>query len=152
MEYAQPSGVSVYVAAKFDDRERVRALQTKLRQAGYTITHDWTAHEANLADKTRAQFQEDAKRDRAGIQAADVVIFIMDDVEYAFRGTFYEMGYADALYRHVVILTPYAVDAPVKEGFRRCCFYHLDEHTVVATEDALLAHLATAVELRTTLQ
>jgi nucleoside 2-deoxyribosyltransferase len=132
--------MKIYVAGKFNEREKIREIQQALIAKGHSITYDWTTHESQIAAKTREQFQEDAKRDKAGIRACELMVFVFTDADYAYRGTFWEMGYADGLEKKVIILTSFEPYKPgALAGFQRCCFYHSEEHTFVTTEDELLS-------------
>ena len=69
--------MKVYLAARFDEREKVREMQARLRELGHEITADWTTHDAlarygDLPDKARAYAVEDLQ----GVVDADVFVFL----------------------------------------------------------------------------
>ena len=73
--------MKVYVAGSRLDRARVQELQEKIRDAGHTITHDWTRElevysaEELLALDTK---QAIAHADYLAVKHADVFILIND--------------------------------------------------------------------------
>ena|SRR5437762_12072580 len=87
--------LKVYVAGKVEDKERVREIQTQLRQVGHTITLDWTT----ASQDSRQQ----ALKDIRGVADADVFVGVFEE-DYAYRGTLVEMGAALALGKPVYIL------------------------------------------------
>lgn len=77
----------VYVAAKWEDRERAREVMYLLVKAGHQITYDWT-----ICD----QFSEEqAQRDVSGVLTANALVFIAEkDLHY--KGAYVEFGIAVA--------------------------------------------------------
>lgn len=88
----------VYVAAKFTEKDRVRALYTALKEAGHTITFDWTTGEVvgNELEAFRA-----AQNDLAGVHDADVVVLLPHAYS---RGAYVELGYALALNKKIIVV------------------------------------------------
>lgn len=76
----------IYVAGKFEDIERVRAVQDVLKGAGHTITFDWTRDEDGF---TAVQ----AMRDMRGVLTADALVFVAYE-DLGFRGSYVEFGMA----------------------------------------------------------
>ena len=85
----------VYVAGKWEDREKVRRVQARLRALGDTITHDWT--------NSREIDREEALRDIEGVKQCDMLVAVLSE-EYNHRGTWVEIGAALALGRPVYII------------------------------------------------
>jgi hypothetical protein len=74
--------VKVYVAASSKQIDRARAAMDRLRAAGHTVTHDWTASIAevgcaNPIDATRQQRRNWALDDLQGVLEADVLWVLM---------------------------------------------------------------------------
>ncbi|MBI4262064.1 hypothetical protein HY624_00890 [Candidatus Uhrbacteria bacterium] len=70
----------IYVAAKFEKKDMVRAMYAQIRALGHEITYDWTTHkfiEPYVEHEDIAQ--KYAENELAGIAACDVLIFISDE-------------------------------------------------------------------------
>lgn len=73
-----------------------------------------------------------------GVQNADVVIALMDDPKYPYRGTLFELGVALGLNKRVFVVTPYLKFDPENVFFHEVCFYYLKGIThVEAVAEAL---------------
>lgn len=95
--------MKVYVAAKFEDAERVREVYVKLRAVGCEITHDWTAESTEKmsgpeGDKYRT---ECAFNDYKGVKKANAVLVINHDRLF---GGAAEMGMALAWGKKVFVV------------------------------------------------
>ena len=75
----------VYVAAKFEDQERVLDIMAILRHAGHTITYDWTRKEQIS--------KEQATLDAQGVLTAEALILVAEQ-PYAYCGALVELGLA----------------------------------------------------------
>lgn len=97
--------MKVYVASAFDDHARTRAAQKALRDAGITITHDWTQYVEVYPtdDAPDADRAVHAKEDLDGVRAADVVLVLTPEDKSRGAGVWIEMGAALALDIPVVI-------------------------------------------------
>ena len=78
----------VYVAGKWEEKERVRQVQTLLRKAGHTITFDWTKS-AGLG------LEKQASRDTVGVLTADAFVGVFEK-DLPYRGAYTELGMAIA--------------------------------------------------------
>jgi hypothetical protein len=77
----------IYVAGKWEEKERVREVQEQLCQAGHTITYDWTTATVNS--------REQAERDVLGVLSAEAFVGVFEkDLRYS--GAIAEMGIAIA--------------------------------------------------------
>jgi hypothetical protein len=98
----KPRQFKAYVAGKFMDFEKIRVVMTELKNEGIEITHDWTQNEAATENRHYDICSgEDTKRmgmfgryDVEGVKSADVLVVIMDQCEYPYRGTWTEVGVA----------------------------------------------------------
>lgn len=93
----------VYVAAKFEDKDRVKEVYEKLKAFGCEITHDWTGEDAEKmagpeGDKYRA---ECSFNDFNGVKKANVVLVLNHDRLY---GGAAEMGMALAWGKKVFVV------------------------------------------------
>lgn len=52
---------SVYIAASFEQRDEVRDLHAQIKEAGHTITADWTTHK-EIASLESAEEREQLKQ------------------------------------------------------------------------------------------
>jgi nucleoside 2-deoxyribosyltransferase len=87
--------MKVYVASKWENKDRVRGVMFTLETLGHTITYDWTQHDA-------APVQQ-AILDMRGVTDADVVVGIFEE-ELSYAGALMEVGGAIALGKPVYIL------------------------------------------------
>ena len=93
--------MKVYVFGKYEDRARVRRVQGILRDAGHTITHDWTIYNPNRS------LVQDAIDDTEGVRAADlgVGVFIRP---LPYEGSFGEFGMSIISGKPVIVIGRYA--------------------------------------------
>jgi nucleoside 2-deoxyribosyltransferase len=98
--------MKIYVASKWEEKDRVQELMALLREAGHEITYDWT--QCGTYNRTQAI------HDLRGVADADVFVGVFEkDVPYA--GALVELGIALALGKPIYIFG----DAPV---LARCIF------------------------------
>ncbi len=77
--------MKLYVAAKWEDRERAREVMRQMVAEGHEITFDWTHSE---------QFSpEQAACDMRGVKDADALVFVAEK-DLPFKGAYVEMGMA----------------------------------------------------------
>ena len=117
--------MKVYVAAKFQQKARVRAIYDGLRAFGHTVTHDWT-HE-DEGERTGKELTDYLTRcaedDVAGVKEADVIILLP---HVGGRGLWVEFGLAlsDPEKRIVVVHAPDV----------NCIFFNLPGVVIVETD------------------
>lgn len=84
--------IKVYVAGKWEDRERVREVMRILKEDNFEITCDWTTHEyPPVGEEYKLAFY--AIQDIEGVLKAEALL-IMAEKEYNYRGALVEMGVA----------------------------------------------------------
>jgi hypothetical protein len=106
--------VKLYTAAPFRTYERVRRFNADARDAGHTVTHDWTLTEefgtdghpifgdgATLDMAVKAQRAEE---DRLGVEIADLVILFGD--QGPSFGACMEAGMAVAYEKNLCVVQP----------------------------------------------
>lgn len=117
--------MNVYVAGKWGDSESISQKIKEIEELGINITLNWTkCKEENcnkeqqlIADDTvynaylnpvkhQNELRRDAGEEIDGVRRADIVIAIMDDPEYTYRGTFTEVGASLGLDKRVLIYNP----------------------------------------------
>lgn len=67
--------MKVYVAAKFEEKERTRQMQKRLRDIGCVITHDWTTEDAEglSPEQVGPYMRQCAINDFNGVLEADAI-------------------------------------------------------------------------------
>lgn len=90
---------SIYVAGSSRELDRVEGVMRALRDAAWTITHDWTAdvraaQALGLTDATltRMERERHARADTSAIDAADVFLLLIPTTSSI--GVWFEFGYA----------------------------------------------------------
>lgn len=107
--------MKIYVAAKFEEAQRVQRVYETLRARGFTITHDWTTEDASLyeGEAKLAYKRQCAINDYHGVKNADAMLVLNHALLY---GGAAEMGMAIALEKPV-----YVVGSDIRENI----FFHL---------------------------
>ena len=88
-------GLRVYVASKWENKQRVREIMYMLQAVGHEITYDWTTCEVSN--------RQQAILDLRGVADADVFVGIFEQ-EASYKGALVELGAALALGKPVYIL------------------------------------------------
>lgn len=118
----------IYVAGKWDDKVPIQQVMGYLVSMGHTITHDWTRFEVgtnphiNIFDSRPHHLQHlsiSAQLDIDGVRHADLVLVLMTDSKYAYRGSFSELGCALGLGKPIVMVCP-----DPNAYCRSNCFFH----------------------------
>lgn len=83
----------IYVAAKFEEKERVRDAYALLRTAGHEITCDWTKEDdtGKTGDELDRYHAECAERDLEGVAEADALVIFPHENG---KGLYVELGVA----------------------------------------------------------
>lgn len=80
--------MKIYIAGKWEEKERVREVMQQLIVAGHSITYDWTKDESSFTERQ-------ALADREGVLEADAFVGVFEkDLRYS--GALVEMGIAVA--------------------------------------------------------
>jgi nucleoside 2-deoxyribosyltransferase len=108
---------NIYVAGKWTDKDTIKKYMLELESMGHTITHDWTTFEFETKN-TKPQM---AFADIEGVKKADMVVILMTDPEYAYRGSFTELGAALALNKKIYLVS----DAEnARANYKTNVFFH----------------------------
>lgn len=121
--------MKLYVACRFGAYERVRSFCDDAREAGHTITHDWTpdGHPLTMDEGALdpavawSHARDDLKR---GVYHADVVVFLADEGGYC--GALIEYGAALAYEKPVFLVAPW----------RPSIFWQAPHTTILPDENA----------------
>lgn len=124
-----------YVAGSYRGRETIPPYIDSLRANGYECTWDWPSCETHSQD--HATMGHFAAKDIEGVQNANVVVAIMNDPGYAYRGTFTEIGCALGAGIPVVIYCP--VNRDEMYARTNCFFCHPSITHVSTWEEAMAA-------------
>jgi hypothetical protein len=92
----------IYIAGKFNEKQQIREHMNKLEELGHNITHDWTSFETTKTGNEK--MAESAVKDLHGVLNADCLVCIMTDPDYAYRGTFSEIGAGLATNKIIIII------------------------------------------------
>lgn len=113
----------VYVAGKFEDTERVRSAQAKLRELGFEVTHDWTGDDPGTRTGSELEefLRECALKDYEGVLHADIVVCLNNPKCF---GAMVEIGLALAWGKVVYLAGP---------QLRENIFWHLPEEVGMRT-------------------
>lgn len=106
-----------YVAGKWDDKPTARRVMREIRSGGHIVTHDWTTYEVMYTDEEE-RMSVCAAKDIEGVRDCNILVAIMIDFDYAYRGTYTEIGAAIALRKKVYIIGPSTTTAANN------CFWH----------------------------
>lgn len=109
-----------YVAGKWHDKGTVQNVMREIRTGGHVVTHDWTTYEIKYTDEEE-RMRIAAAKDIEGVCDCDVLIAIMIDPDYAYRGTFTEIGAAIALGKKAYVIGPKTTAAA-----QNCFWWHPD--------------------------
>lgn len=109
-----------YIAGKWTEKNTIQLWIKTMQDMGHVITHNWT-----LIEESDKKSYEDCARfaefDVNGVRDADVLIIVITDPSYPYRGTCCELGIALALNKQVMICNL----CPVSPAFRTNIFtYH----------------------------
>jgi hypothetical protein len=146
----------LYIAGAWPSRKLIKKIMLRAERLGFEITHDWTSAEGSELSACRARmtnlssdyerspearrhFGRCAQVDLDGVKRADAVIACLY-ADYAYRGTFTEIGAALSLQRPVVILGPDRIEASTN-----VFYWHPDLRRRVELPSAAMTH---ASELR----
>jgi nucleoside 2-deoxyribosyltransferase len=137
--------MKLYVAGGWKFRDEIAVVKTQFETYGYTITSNWIDRENGLF--TPENFENDANMDIKEVTEADVLVAVMTDPEYAYRGTCTEIGCALGQNKPVVIICPGTSKkiSDTKWEFSHYCqrnvfFWHKNITHVLNVDDAV-AHL-----------
>lgn len=109
-KYTTNFKMKVYLAGKFANKRSLALKRNQIQALGHAITFDWISHECHDPTSSK-QLGECARKDLRGVSNADVVMVVMDDPKYSYRGTFTEIGAAIALKKKLILVSPNNPDA-----------------------------------------
>lgn len=95
----------VYIAGCWHQREAIRTIMDRAEALGCRITHDWTTFETSYTDR-HERSRRCALADIEGVLASRILIVLLTDDKYAYRGTSSEVGAALAIRAHTGGRTP----------------------------------------------
>jgi hypothetical protein len=132
--------MKIYVGGRYHDFLEIRKIQEYVKSLGHNITYDWTQLAENVIEKRKdpnnsdenmlpedlhKKLITDAVLDLQGVYSADFSIFYMNDPDYIYRGTFFELGASLSrdLYRNVK--RTIIISTPGQQSFAKTlCFFH----------------------------
>lgn len=111
---------SIYVAGSWVDRENLKEIMNQFRSYDFDITSDWPDYEQKHSEPFECSLISGL--DFQNIKRADVVVAVMTDPEYPYRGTNTEIGYAIGSGKKVIIVCDGTIQK--KENDDRYIFSH----------------------------
>jgi len=93
----------VFVAGKYADRLLLREKMLILQKLGYVITYDWSLIDCDNKNTTLSK-QDIAMMDVVGVKKCDILVIILDDKDYTYRGTMVELGIAIGLNKKIFVV------------------------------------------------
>jgi len=96
----------VYVAGKWSDKDIIRKYIDALKLL-VQVTYDWTRSNEYKSGGSCEEKSMFAYLDAEGVKNADILIVILTDPHYEYRGTCTEMGIAIGLDKPVVLICPF---------------------------------------------
>lgn len=123
----------IYVAAKFEEKERVKALYDALEKAGHQITHKWIGEDASglVGEALKSYLRTQADRDVEGVVSCDVLVLLPHEKG---RGLYVELGVALAFVKPVVAVGSL-------ESAPNCIFLTTDEVVWVEEDEDVVPAL-----------
>lgn len=97
--------ISIYVAGGWEFRRQIANINADLRAQNFRVVSGWIGRDA-CGKKTPQDLASDAQFDIDEVTEANVLLAIMDDSKYAYRGTFTEIGCALGQKKTVIIVCP----------------------------------------------
>jgi nucleoside 2-deoxyribosyltransferase len=133
MELLCTPGTVVFVASGWPERENAAKLMRELEKRGLVVAHDWTRGTQG-GDRGKT-----ATSDLAGVKRAQVLIAVMTDAKYEYKGTWFETGCAVGSGIPTILISPFtkAEDAVTA----RNVYFHLPSHTRFNSVDAMLTQI-----------
>jgi nucleoside 2-deoxyribosyltransferase len=95
--------MKIYVAGKWDNKNQILQKMIELEKMGHNITHKWPTVEVVQGERDA----EMALHDVNGVKESELLLVLMDDAEYVYRGTFTEIGVALGLNIKTWIVCPH---------------------------------------------
>lgn len=89
----------LYVAGEYGKRARLHEIMMILQGLGHEITYDWTQAPDTISRR------EQAKNDKLGVTRANAVVVFMNDPNYAYKGSWTEVGIALATGKPIFFVT-----------------------------------------------
>ena len=113
-----------YVCGKWGDKPLAQRVMNHIRSAADEITHDWTTFKADGPEYQRLAIC--AGKNVEGVQQCEILIALMTDETYAYRGTFTEIGVALGLAKSVIIVGPVTAQAATNCFWWHTKIWHAD--------------------------
>jgi len=123
--------MKLYVSGQWFKKPQIQQIIEKLHKMGHSITRDWTLIE--MGNTSNPAVGKYARLNANAIKNADILLVIMTDTEYPYRGTFTELGVALGCGTQIFIVCPFT------EGYCRtnCYFNHPDIRHFETVDEAL---------------
>ena len=111
--------LKIYTASGWPFRQEIAKLNVRLMDKCYDVVSTWIEAETGIS--TPEDYSVDAMRDVAQVCGCDILLAIMIDPDYTYRGTWTEIGMALALNKRIIIVCP---GTAIKESNTKYTFSH----------------------------
>lgn len=132
--------MKVYVAGKWSDSKNVATVISELEKMGIEITFNWPKFKDKLSEEEKSvgeyenisdervkrakkcvkSLGRDADLDIQGVLDSNLVIAVMNDPHYAYRGTFTEIGAALGSKKEIYIIN----ENDESDAMTNCFYWH----------------------------
>jgi len=114
----------VFLSGAWIHAEKLSEYAKDLKKMGYIVEHEWYEEAKSVDVWTVPQLAQSAEETReALVECCDLHVVIMDDPDYAYRGTFFEMGISTGLGTDVYLFNPHHKDGEVTSYATNQSFY-----------------------------
>ena len=117
---------NLYIASSLYNAERIRRLIDRFQKEGINITYNWTIHGQVYSEEELTKF---GIKEEQGIHECDVFLLVFPGR----NGAHFEMGYARAAGKHIVLLEEVEVEQKT--------FYYLPDIVRFKEEDDAVQHI-----------
>jgi nucleoside 2-deoxyribosyltransferase len=113
----------IYVAGSWENREFIKKITEYMKNSGYNVNSTWSTRETSKRDSRDSTYH--AHLDLKEIDEADILLALMDDPKYEYRGTFTEIGYALGRGKKVLVYCPFYTPDPDFENIPAKCMSNI---------------------------
>lgn len=139
--------MKLYIAGAFKDAEKIAQHNKRFEELGHEVISKWTSREPGAIHNIEMKAQL-AACDRDEVVEADALIIDFTDTQYAYRGSFTELGIAAGCIacgqnKKIIAICPVEWNE-ANEASHYCAtnvFFSLPEVTLVSTIDEAISAL-----------
>lgn len=112
--------MKVYIATKYaSGKTHAANLAEYLEVHGHTITYKWwETKQTAPAERKTEESSAIGHAETCGVLEADIVLAVLNDPDYAYKGTLYELGMAVGARKKTIVITTPDASAKTHVVFR----------------------------------